>query len=290
MFSFGEYYLQRPITNIDLNWNPYPINFDLNNSFNLPPLLTYGVPRYDSNNFNVFAFTPPIEYGYIPQTNYNSQQNTYNPFVFLEPKNTNVGAGFTNPFAFLNPTQTYSSQGFDNPFAFLNTRSTATSKTSTKNKTRKIGKRVAEEILPGKEVLKIGNGVNLSSLNRDLKVKLVRLSEKAKELGYTLVVSDGYRTHEQQIAAKRNKPRLAATPGKSPHEYGAGIDIALYDRNGNQVNIANVPQFTDFAKTIGLSWGNDWKSKKEPWHFELANWRTRSDIGPEYRRRNSSIA
>ena len=71
--------------------------------------------------------------------------------------------------------------------------------------------------------------------------------------------------------------------------YGANYGyIALYDKNGNQVNIANIPEFADFAKSIGLAWGNDWTSKKEPWHFELANWRTRSDIAPEYRRRNNT--
>ena len=290
MLSFGEYYLRNNPIN-QSNWNPYLVSFDLNNSLNLPYILTHGIPKYTSDNWNIFSFTPPLEFGYIPPINYGFQQIAFNPFAFLTQTTTNNNSN--NPFGFITGIPSFITYNpSENPFSFLNNRTknsnTGTTQITSTNRTRKVGQRVAEEILPGKEVLKIGNGINLSSLNKDLKVKLVRLSEKAEQLGYTLVVSDGFRTHEQQIAAKRNKPRLAATPGKSPHEYGAGIDIALYDKNGKQVNIANIPEFADFAKSIGLAWGNDWTSKKEPWHFELANWRTRSDIAPEYRRRNNT--
>lgn len=264
MFVMGLNNYNNPFLN---NWYNMPVSFDPF-AFQLPPLLQFGVPRYDSNNWNFFGFTPPTNFCITPSLNY----NTFN---------------FYNPFSFLNGHYT---QTTNNPFDFLNTsQSSSTSRTQNAGKTKKKGNYVSEEILSGKEVLKLGNGVNLNNLKQDLKNILVRLDKKAKELGYTLVVSDGYRTHAQQIEAKRNKPSLAATPGKSPHEYGAAIDIALY-KDGKQVNIANVPEFSNFAKQIGLSWGNDWKSKKEPWHFELAQWRNRSDIAPEYRERTSTIA
>ncbi len=300
MLSFGDYYLQNPIS--QLSWNSYPASCNVANNYCLPSVFTTRLPNFDLGDLSLYTYTPPTNFGYIPPIQIYS--GGYNPFGFLDliTKNTTGTNGYrpfplddpipyqtyfeisNNPFAFLDTRINNNGIYATNPFGYLDTKSTSNIRT------RKVGNRVAQEILPGKEILTIGKGINLTSLKRDMKVKLVQLSEKAKTMGYTLVVSDAFRTQEQQIAAKQNKPELAATPGKSPHEYGAGIDIALYDKNGKQVNIATVPEFSDYAKSIGLEWGNDWKSKKEPWHFQLANWQTRSDIGPEYRKRNSSIA
>lgn len=290
MFSFGNYY-QNPI--LQANWNPYFVSFDPTDTYNLPSLFTHGIPRYDSENYNIFAFTPSLEFPYIPPANFHLPNN---PFAFLDYNTTPTNTFRPYPLDDPIPYQT-GIELSNNPFAFLNqetakrTNGVISGNGSKSIRTRKVGNRVAQEVLPGKEVLTIGKGIKLDSLKQDMKVKLVQLSEKASSMGYTLVVSDAFRTHQQQIDAKRRKPKLAATPGKSPHEYGAGIDIALYDKNGKQVNIANLPEFSNYAKSLGLTWGNDWNSKKEPWHFELANWRSRSDIAPEYRRyNNASIA
>jgi hypothetical protein len=43
--------------------------------------------------------------------------------------------------------------------------------------------------------------------------------------GAQLVITDAGRTHAQQVALKKAKPGLAATPGKSWHEAGRAIDV-----------------------------------------------------------------
>lgn len=124
---------------------------------------------------------------------------------------------------------------------------------------------------------------NLQGLRADMKEKVVAMSKKAEQLGYTMVISDGFRSHEQQATAKKKKPTLCAAPGKSAHEYGAAIDIALYDKNGKQISVKYVKEFANYAtQTLGLGWGQNWQSKKEDWHFELANYRNL----PEYRSYN----
>ena len=55
MFSFGNYY-QNPI--LQTKWNPYFVSFDPTNTYNLSSLFTLGIPRYDSENYNIFAYSP----------------------------------------------------------------------------------------------------------------------------------------------------------------------------------------------------------------------------------------
>lgn len=144
---------------------------------------------------------------------------------------------------------------------------------------------VAEEVLSGHSINKC-KGANLIKLKPEMKEILVKLDAKAKELGYTMVVSDGFRSHEAQIAAKKRKPKLCATPGKSAHEYGAAIDLAMY-KGGKAVSIDKIQEFADYAQSLGLEWGATWKSKYEPWHFNFVQWQARADIKDEYNQWNA---
>lgn len=250
MNAWGFNYFQNPM---QTSWFNMPICLNPSFGFSLPPLFNFGVPRSSVFDNNIFNFTPPTNCCFTPQFNFG-----FNPTT-------------TNPFAFLNEN--------------TKTTQTATTVSTSTPRTQKHGKYVEEEILQVQSVLKYGKGINVDELKPDLKKILVRLDKKAKELGYEMVVVDGFRSHAAQEKANRNKPKLAAPVGKSPHEYGAAIDIALY-KNGKQVDISKVPEFANYAKQIGLNWGNDWSSKKEPWHFELKGWKNRSDIAREYREYN----
>ena len=144
---------------------------------------------------------------------------------------------------------------------------------------------ISEEVLPGCYVHK-GKYLNTKDLKPYMKEALVKLSRKAEELGYTLVVSDGFRSHAAQVDLKRRKPRLAATPGKSAHEYGVAVDVGLY-KDGKFVDIyKTVPEFGAYAESIGLEWGARWRTKYEPWHFNIRDWRELADVRPEYRQYN----
>lgn len=140
---------------------------------------------------------------------------------------------------------------------------------------------VKEEVAEGYSVHK-GTYINLKDLKPDMKETLVKLDKKAKELGYTMVVIDGFRSHATQAAAYRKKPKWCARPGKSAHEYGAAVDLALYDKNGKQISIDRVPEFGKYAQSLNLVWGATWDNKKEPWHFNFVNWQARADIKSEY--------
>lgn len=48
-------------------------------------------------------------------------------------------------------------------------------------------------------------------------------------LGPKYYVTDGYRTREQQEELYRRKPRFAAKPGTSQHEFGRAVDLQPHD-------------------------------------------------------------
>ena len=141
----------------------------------------------------------------------------------------------------------------------------------------------------GTTVHKLG-GANLNDLQPDLKDSLVKLTQLADQHGYKLVVSDGHRSISEQADLKRRKPSLAATPGKSAHNYGCAIDIALYEKStSKQADITKLPWFYNYAKdTLGLAWGQDWKNHiKESWHFERKDWnKAGSDVYLAYCKQN----
>ena len=128
---------------------------------------------------------------------------------------------------------------------------------------------------------------NLNGLKPETQSKLVALSKEAEKHGYTLVASDCVRTHSQQAAGVRKKnggsTKWCAPVGKSPHEYGCAFDLVLLDPNGKVVNIKDVSWFNQYAtRNLNLDWGQNWSSKKEPWHFNLKDWQYRSDVRSEY--------
>ena len=78
---------------------------------------------------------------------------------------------------------------------------------------------------------------------------------KAAGLG-TFTVSSGYRTRAQQAALYKQKPGLAAPPGKSKHELGMAVDINLTKKQLRWLQ-AN-------AKRFGLYQPMSY----EPWHWQ----------------------
>ncbi len=163
-------------------------------------------------------------------------------------------------------------------------------KLSTKKSNIKInGKSIVSEEIESGIYINKGDYVNLKNTKPYMKDALIKLDKKAEELGYTMVVVDGYRSHECQAAARKRKGSIVAPAGKSAHEYGVAVDLALYDKNGKQINIAKVPAFGEFAESIGLEWGQRWgkTQTKEPWHFNFNDWRDLADVKDEYKKWNN---
>lgn len=234
--------------------------------FNSRPICLPAIFDFSYNSFNFPKFNFKLPVFQMPEINFNTTPEV-TPKTQIEQK-----AKETDKTEDVTQTQE------------LETTKTKTDKTQLKNKKFQI---VKKEIIPGYYINQ-GNYSNTKGLKPYMKETLVKLDKKAKELGYTLVVVDGFRSHKAQAAAKKRKPKLCATPGKSAHEYGVAIDLALY-KDGKKVSdiYKSVPEFGQYAQSLGLEWGATWKTKYEPWHFNYKNWQYLADVKNEYRRWNN---
>ena len=236
--------------------NSFPCLFDLSLSSSNP--FTYFPPALNFPQIPLFNFTfPPI----FPNLNFT--QYTLPPIQDLSLK---------TPPLISNPTigDTFIKS---RPKATTNTNHSSVQPAPVRKSNIKLGGLPTFDVtLNGTTIKKFGH-VNIDKLQPDMKDKLVALHKEAKKHGYTLVANDCYRSASVQAAGRKRKGNLCAPPNKSPHQYGCAFDLALYDSNGKQVDISRVKWFSDYAKnTLNLTWGQDWKSKKESWHFERKNW------------------
>ncbi|CAM3290439.1 M15 family metallopeptidase [Paenibacillus lactis] len=114
------------------------------------------------------------------------------------------------------------------------------------------------------------------------KNELVRLT---KQRGITIVITDGYRSHEEQTRIY-NQGRTTegdivtnAKAGQSLHNYGLAIDFALkledgsviwdmeYDGNGN--GKSDWMEVVAIAKELGFEWGGDWDKFPDYPHLQM---------------------
>lgn len=102
-------------------------------------------------------------------------------------------------------------------------------------------------------------------LRADAALALAQLNEQFRaHFGRNICIYQGYRTYDQQVATKRSRGYLAATPGKSVHGWGLAIDLCDGDDRG-----ASYAWLDANAGTYGFenpSWAKF--RKKEPWHWE----------------------
>jgi len=102
------------------------------------------------------------------------------------------------------------------------------------------------------------------------------MDKAAKELGLTILRSDGERTKEESNISRAKKGSLVAQGGKSPHNYGCASDIVVY-KNGKQVSVLS-PEYREFVNRAikysngALVCGLNWKKKGEQHHWELRDW------------------
>jgi len=114
------------------------------------------------------------------------------------------------------------------------------------------------------------------------KNELVRLT---KQRGITIIITDGYRSHEEQTRIY-NQGRTTegdivtnAKAGQSLHNYGLAIDFALkledgsviwdmeYDGNGN--GKSDWMEVVAIAKELGFEWGGDWNKFPDYPHLQM---------------------
>ncbi|MGW2093509.1 M15 family metallopeptidase [Promicromonospora sukumoe] len=94
-------------------------------------------------------------------------------------------------------------------------------------------------------------------------------AEFRQEFGYSIPITDSYRSYELQVAVAQTKPHLAAVPGTSNHGWGLAVDL------GNPIAGGASDQYV-WLRLHGPDYGWDnpsWArlggAKPEPWHFEF---------------------
>ena len=88
------------------------------------------------------------------------------------------------------------------------------------------------------------------------------------QFGIDLVVTDSYRSYAGQIACKRTKGYLCATPGTSNHGNGIAVDLGggidSFGTKQHRWMAANAPDLSGSTRR----WAELGGSKPEAWHWE----------------------
>ena len=115
--------------------------------------------------------------------------------------------------------------------------------------------------------------------------KVEILLEKTAERGITILITDDYRSFEEQdklYDKGRRTPGIVVTHaegGESYHNFGLAVDFALqlengnviwnteYDGNGN--GQSDWFEVGEIAKELGFQWGGDWRGFKDYPHLQM---------------------
>ncbi|OIK10234.1 peptidase M15 [Bacillus sp. MUM 116] len=124
--------------------------------------------------------------------------------------------------------------------------------------------------------------IGLNSMVKEATNQLIQQSAKK---GITVVITDGFRSMEDQDQLYQKGRTTAGTivtnarGGESYHNYGLAVDFALktssgnviWDRNydGNQNRIPDWNEVVAIAKNLGFQWGGDWAQFKDYPHLQM---------------------
>ena len=116
--------------------------------------------------------------------------------------------------------------------------------------------------------------MTVEGLNGDFLNRVNTLIAAANAAGFKIKVGNGFRTRAQQEALYKQKPNLAAPPGRSNHEKGMAADL-VYGPGAQEWAIANAGKFGLRFPMLSKQKGK----KYEPWHIEPANMKVNAGGG-----------
>lgn len=125
----------------------------------------------------------------------------------------------------------------------------------------------------------------ITALHPIVAEKQAELVAEAAKLGIAVVITDGFRSLEEQNALYE-QGRSTSGPvvtqvrgGSSYHNYGLAIDFALetgkgkiiwdLEYDGNRNGEADWMEVVSIAKRLGFEWGGDWKGFKDYPHLQM---------------------
>lgn len=110
----------------------------------------------------------------------------------------------------------------------------------------------------------------IATLHENVRPYARALLHKAAQQGITLIVTSGTRTYAEQDALFNKRPPVTkARGGHSNHNFGIAFDVTIFEGG---VPVWESPLYKavgSMGKSLGLSWGGDWKSFVDEPHFEL---------------------
>ena len=109
----------------------------------------------------------------------------------------------------------------------------------------------------GFDAIRLAKGVKLEGMNPALMKQFYGMVEEYKQItGKNLVVTDAWRSYEDQVAAKKKHGDKAATPGNSVHEFGLGLDAD--SKTLDEIEELGLMRKYGLTRPVG----------QEPWHIE----------------------
>lgn len=118
------------------------------------------------------------------------------------------------------------------------------------------------------------------------------LVKAAAQGGITIKITSGTRTYAEQDALFAKGGVTKARGGQSNHNFGLAFDVTIFDGPNPVWESPKYQAVGQLGKSLGLSWGGDWKSIVDEPHFELrpawAAHLSESDMLAELRRRHDT--
>jgi len=112
-----------------------------------------------------------------------------------------------------------------------------------------------------------------------------KLVSRSKQIGIRVVITDGFRSTEEQDALYRKGRGDAGSivtqvkGGQSYHNYGLAIDFALgipggkviwdLEYDGNRNGKSDWMEVVEIAKELGFTWGGDWANFPDYPHLQM---------------------
>ncbi|MBD2869409.1 M15 family metallopeptidase [Paenibacillus arenilitoris] len=139
-----------------------------------------------------------------------------------------------------------------------------------------------ERSVPEEEIVPVHP---VSELHPIVAAKQSELIAETAKLGITILITDGFRSVEEQdalYAQGRTAEGDVVTQvqgGNSYHNYGLAIDFALRTKagevvwdmqyDGNKNGEADWMEVVDVAKRLGFTWGGDWANFPDYPHLQM---------------------
>jgi peptidoglycan L-alanyl-D-glutamate endopeptidase CwlK len=115
------------------------------------------------------------------------------------------------------------------------------------------------------------NRTNLNGVHPVLVRKTAQLIELAKNEGYVLRVSQGFRSFAEQDKLFAKRPKVTnARGGQSMHNYGLAVDFVFIVNGKVSWDERFYKNIGRWANQVGLTWGGNWKFVDMP-HCQLTN-------------------